>query len=301
MSATPIDLFLFASSLATASAVRSQNVRAAQAHRRVPAGAWAYLGSNKKRDDVIVALAKRGVVLLGETHYQAAHHHWQLQTIAALFSHRPDMVIGFEMFPRRVQPVLDRWSRGELDDTTFLREVDWSQIWGFAHELYLPLFHFARMHHLPMLALNIDRATNRQVAAQGLASVPSTEREGVSDPAPASSSYRDRLFEWFMKHPAASQDARAASERFERFVCAQQFWDRAMAEAIAGARSDGRRPLVVGIMGSGHIEYEDGVPHQLAALGVDDVATALPWRSDTDYPIHDSPIADFLYGVASTP
>jgi hypothetical protein len=43
----------------------------------------------------------------------------------------------------------------------------------------------------------------------------------------------DRLFEWFKKHPAAGQDARAALERFERFVCAQQFWDRAMAEAIA--------------------------------------------------------------------
>jgi hypothetical protein len=137
------------------------------------------------------------------------------------------MVLGFEMFPRRVQPVLDRWSKGELSESDFLREVDWAQIWGFAAELYLPLFTFFRMHRLPMLALNIDRATNRRVAAQGLASVPSTEREGVGDPVPASSFYRDRLFEWFKKHPAAGQDARAASERFERFVCAQQFWDRA--------------------------------------------------------------------------
>jgi hypothetical protein len=119
-----------------------------------------------------------------------------------------------------------------------------------------------------MLALNIDRATNCRVAAQGLASVPSTEPEGIGDPVPASSFYRDRLFEWFKKHPAAGQDARAASERFERFVCAQQFWDRAMAEAIAGARRDTRHPLVVGIMGSGHIEYGDGVPYQLTALGI---------------------------------
>lgn len=46
-------------------------------------------------------------------------------------------------------------------------------------------------------------------------------------------------------------------------------------EAIASARRDGQR-LVVSIMGNGHIEYGDGVPHQLAALGIDDVATALP-------------------------
>ena len=221
MSATSIHLFLFASSLVSASPGGPLGDRAPESGRRVPVGTWVCPGSDEKRDDALVALAKRGVVLLGESHDQAEHHRWQLHTIAALFSHRPDMVLGFEMFPRRVQPVLDRWSKGELNETAFLREVDWPQIWGFADELYLPLFHFARMHRLPMLALNIDRATNRRVAAQGLASVPSTEREGVGDPAPASSFYRDRLFEWFKKHPAAGQDARAASERFERFVCAQ--------------------------------------------------------------------------------
>src|SRR5665647_2409011 len=78
MSTTPNDLFLIASSLASASPVGSQNVRAAQAHCRVPVGAWVYPGSNEKRDDVIVALAKCGVVLLGETHDQAEHHRWQL-------------------------------------------------------------------------------------------------------------------------------------------------------------------------------------------------------------------------------
>lgn len=300
MSATSIHLFLFASSLVPASAIGPLGVRASQSARRVPVGAWVYPGNNEKRDDVLVALAKRGVVLLGESHDEAEHHRWQLHTIAALFSHRPDMVLGFEMFPRRVQPVLDRWSKGELNETTFLREVDWPQIWGIAGELYLPLFHFARMHRLPMLALNVDRATNRRVAAQGFAAVARGEREGVGDPAPASSSYRDRLFEWFKKHPGAGAEARADSEPFERFVRAQLFWDRAMAEAIAGARRDGR-PLVVGIMGSGHVEYGDGVPYQLAALGVDDVVTALPWRADTDYPADHPGIADVLFGVAPSP
>ena len=298
MRAISIHLFLLASGLVPASPLELLGVSSAESGRRVPAGCWVDPGSNQRRDDVFAALAKRGVVLLGESHDEAEHHRWQLHTIAALFGHRPDMVLGFEMFPRRVQPVLDRWSKGELDETAFLRDVNWPQIWGVADEFYLPLFHFARMHRLPLLALNVDRATNRRVAAQGFASVPNAEREGVGDPAPASSWYRDRLFEWFKKHPAAGHAARAASEPFERFVRAQLFWDRAMAEAIAGARHDGRRPLVVGVMGSGHVEYGDGVPHQLAALGVDDVTTALPWRADTDYPIHDPPIADVLFGVA---
>lgn len=47
-------------------------------------------------------------------------------------------------------------------------------------------------------------------------------------------------------------------------------------------------------MGSGHIEYGDGVPYQLAALRIDDVATALPWPADTEYPIHDPKLRIFF-------
>jgi hypothetical protein len=51
----------------------------------------------------------RDVLLLGEQHDDADHHQWQLQVLAGLHALRPEMIIGFEMFPRRVQPVLDRW------------------------------------------------------------------------------------------------------------------------------------------------------------------------------------------------
>ena len=59
-------------------------------------------------------MAKRDVVLLGEYHDEDDHHRWQVHTLAVLHALRPDMVIGFEMFPRRVQGALDRWVAGEL-------------------------------------------------------------------------------------------------------------------------------------------------------------------------------------------
>ena len=260
---------------------------------RVTAGAWFDVGRGLNCDEAIAKLANRAVVLLGETHENAAHHRWQLDTIAGLFDLRPDMVLGFEMFPRRVQPVLDRWSRGGLDEATFLSEVDWPQIWGFDARLYLPLFHFARVNRLPMIALNVDRKTNRRVAGEGFAAVSAAEREGVGEPAPASQAYRDRLLTWFKRHPGADADP----TRFERFVRAQLFWDRAMAEAIADALRGQQRRLVVGILGSGHIEYGDGVPHQLAALELGNVATALPWPAGAECPASTTPVADLLFGV----
>jgi uncharacterized iron-regulated protein len=182
-----------------------------------------------------------------------------------------------------------------LDEASFLSDIDWPRIWGFDPELYLPLFRFVQANRVPVVALNVDRETTRRVGAEGFGTVPVGEREGVGDPAPASSGYRDRLSAWFKRHPTPVADP----VRFERFVQAQLFWDRAMAEAIAGALRDLGRPLVVGIMGSGHIEYGDGVPHQLAALDESDIATALPWPADAECPISDPPVADLLFGVAS--
>jgi len=69
----------------------------------VPVGSWVDPASNEMRDDVFVALTKHAVVLLGETHGEVEHHRWQLHTIAALFGHRPDMILCFEMFSRRVR------------------------------------------------------------------------------------------------------------------------------------------------------------------------------------------------------
>ena len=298
MRATQICLILITAALSFGSPVEPLGARAAETRVCVPVGAWVIPGSEEKQEDVLKTLAKHDVLLLGESHDEAEHHRWQLHTIAALFSYRPDMVLGFEMFPRSVQSVLDRWTKGELDEAAFLREVDWQQSWGLNSELYMPLFHFARMHRLPMLALNIDRETSRRVAQRGLAALGS-EREGVGDPAPASSSYRDRLFELFKTHPADGAEPNAHSEQFSHFIEAQIFWDRAMAEAIAGALRNEPRPLVVGIMGSGHVEYGDGVVRQLAALQVNDVATALPWNSGADCPTPDPKIANLLFGLAS--
>lgn len=242
-------------------------------------------------------LAKSRVVLLGEKHDDPEHHRWQLKTLKALLGLRGDLVLGFESFPRRVQASLDHWISSELSPAAFLSEVDWQRVWGFDPQLYLPLFELARASRLPMLALNVDRETNRRAAAG------ETDRdalEGVGRPAPASAAYRDRLLGWFTRHPMADASTAVDPARFERFVRAQLFWDRAMAEAIVARVGREGSPLVVGVIGSGHLEYGDGVPWQLASLGIDRVVTALPWPADSDAPAASGLVADYLFGAVSS-
>jgi uncharacterized iron-regulated protein len=268
-----------------------------------PIGSWSVPGGGKvSGPDIIARAAKRSVVLLGEMHDNPEHHQWQLQVLAALHAVRPDMIIGFEMFPRRVQKALDQWVAGELSEAEFLVASDWNSVWSTDAKLYLPLFHFARMNRVPMAALNIDSRLRRATSAKGFEGVPENEREGITLPAAPSIAYLDYLLPFYSEHERSGKKKGEASRDdpdFRRFVESQQLWDRAMAQAIHSALDRPGRPLIVGIMGSGHIKYGYGVPHQLKDLGVTEVATLLPWNSGTNCGQIVAGLADAVFGVAS--
>jgi uncharacterized iron-regulated protein len=259
----------------------------------VQPAAWTRLDDGPPRivaaADVLPAMARRDVVLLGEQHDERDDHRWQLQVLAALHAQRPDMVIGFEMFPRRAQPALDEWVAGKLTVAEFLARVEWEKVWQLPAELYLPLFQFARINRVPMVALNVDQALVHAISEKGWAAVPDAQREGVGKPAPASRAYREFLAEAYDAHAAANGKpeprAPGPDRAFDRFVESQTTWDRAMAEALAGrvkSRPGAARPLAVGIMGSGHVRFGYGVPHQLRDLGVTNIGTLLPVAADVE-------------------
>jgi len=263
-------------------------------------------GSEIKQTALLKAMAKRPIVLLGEAHTSAEHHRWQLHTLAGLYGRNPNMVLGFEAFPRAVQPVLDRWIRGELDEKKFIELSRWNEVWRYDPDIYMPLFHFARMHRIPMRALNVERDLIRAVRHQGWASIDTKQREGVGDPLPPSKAYRESLAEVFQMHGDENNKKEtplspADQKRFESFIEVQTLWDRAMAESLAHVRMAGGEPLVVAIVGRGHVEYGFGISHQLSDLGIDNAAILLPWDKELSCDQLKSrdglAIADAVFGV----
>jgi uncharacterized iron-regulated protein len=115
-------------------------------------------------------------VLLGEQHDEPDHHQWQLQTLSALHAVRPVTAIGFESFPRRIQPVLDAWVAGELSPKQFLERSEWEKVWSFPAELYMPIFEFARVNRIPMVALNVERSLTKAVSDKGWDAVPDAQK-----------------------------------------------------------------------------------------------------------------------------
>ena len=266
-------------------------------------------------------LIDRQIVLLGETHDNGDHHRWQLNTIAALHSRVDRLVLGVEMLPRRYQTILDQWVRGELTQQAFLEAVNWQQTWGYDPDLYMPIFHFARMHRIQIIALNVDRQLVAKVGTDGWESVPVNEREGLTSPAPALPDYVRSLAEVYAsklrlrrsrgeatpdqdtdENPKPPPDLEQIMSRpdFNRFVEAQLTWDRAMAEGIKSAKTGDRNAMVVAIMGSGHLANFHGVPHQLEDLGLGGSAVLLPIEITRACERTFDGYADYLFSVDSS-
>ncbi|MFD2651087.1 ChaN family lipoprotein [Brucella rhizosphaerae] len=261
-------------------------------------------GAHRTHQSVMQDMAQKRVVLLGETHDRYDIHRWQMHICASLLALRDDLAVGFEMFPRRLQPVLDEWVEGKLDAETFLERVDWGKVWGFAADLYWPLFHFCREFRVKMLALNCRRDLVTRVGKEGWDAILEEERDGLTPARPASLAHREHLLRLTNGGPPAMQGKSADAPEFDRFVRAQQTWDRAFACNIATYLNEKPDALVLGIIGRGHMEYGFGTPDQLDDLGIDQVGVLLT-EDISEAPsapkIADMPaIADAVFGLAAS-
>ncbi|MGU3401505.1 ChaN family lipoprotein [Brucellaceae bacterium D45D] len=237
-------------------------------------------GKARTHRSVMNDMAEKRVVLLGEQHDRYDIHRWQMTVSASLLALRDDLAVGFEMFPRRLQPVLDEWVDGKLDADSFLERVEWGKVWGFSADLYWPLFHFCRDFRVKMLALNCRRDLVSRVGKEGWEAIAQEDRDDLTPPRPASLAHREHLLRLTNGGPAYMQGKSADAPEFDRFVRAQQTWDRAFACNIAAYLAQNPEALVIGIIGRGHMEYGFGTPDQLDDLGIDKVGVLLTQDGD---------------------
>ncbi|MCB1353234.1 MAG: ChaN family lipoprotein [Rhodobacteraceae bacterium] len=254
-------------------------------------------GAKLSHPEAIERLARGRVALLGERHDSAADHRFQELVIAGLAARVGDLHVGFEMFPRHLQPVLDAWCGEGMSEAEFLRETRWEEVWGFEPELYLPLFRLCRDLGLPMFAMNVARPVVSLIGREGWEALPGEYRDWLSPAFPASAAYRRYLF----AITGGVRPGRAAQSPedpvFDRFVRAQQVWDRAFACAIAQTCVGHPERRVVGIIGRGHLEFGLGTAAQLADLGIPGAGLALRGDADETPPCEgiEAPIANLLF------
>ncbi len=262
---------------------------------------------------LIDRLATADVVFIGESHAHRQHQQIEAHVLGELARRQPGAwALGLEMFPRAKQPVLDRWSAGQLEEREFVREVEWYKVWGFDWRYYRELLLRARDERLPVRALNLDAALVRRVGRGGMQALSPEERSALPL-LDLSWGDHQRLFRALIGMPAASAaphsprrgphgkdpHTSALSTMYE----AQVLWDTAMAEsALAYLEGAGRGKKMVVAAGSGHVLYGLGINGRLAARApslrqLTLLCDAMPGEAPAAGDHVSAGIADFVWGT----
>lgn len=231
------------------------------------------------------------VIYVGEEHPNPHHHAVELEVLARAYAVDPSLGLGLEMLPRALQPELDGYLAGTLDEAAFLKAVDWAHTWGYAWGFYKPLLEFCRAHRLPAYALNAPKALAHAVAFHGLASLSPDERKALPELQPGPAAHRELVREAFAQHPhGAFGDA-----AFERFYAAQLVWDETMAERVATVlAAPGAPARLVVVAGNGHTR-RFAVPDRAARRGARPYLTVRPVLDDERDDAVADQVADVLW------
>lgn len=207
-------------------------------------------GSRVDRDHPAVP-----VLLLGETHDNAAGHEQRLALLRELVGAGWRPAIAMEQFDREQQPALDRAMRECSDADCVVRMASPGKT-GWTWAYYAPVIALAMEFELPLLAANLSRADAGKVISGGLAA-------GLD----AQTRARYRLDQGL---PAALLAAQVEAVRvghcgklpeamlqpMARAQIARDIW---MARTVADHAANG----VVLIAGNGHVRRDIAVPYWL--------------------------------------
>ena len=244
-------------------------------------------------DDLVAEIADADVVFLGETHDSDEAHQLQLEVFAGLLERREHVILSLEMLERDVQPLLDAWLAGRIDEPTFLAGA---RPWPNWREHYRPLALLAKERGVPVLAANVPRPLAARVVREGLAAV-EWHRYTARGTDAGPGAYR-RRFEDEMGGDRPGMDS---------FFAAQCLKDDAMAEAIvdAAGRAARDRPLVVHLCGRFHSDWGLGTVERVQRRARDlelVVVTTLPREEAARMSAEDlRAIAKYAFVVRPTP
>lgn len=138
-------------------------------------------GEHSTLEAIAAAADGKKFVYIGEEHDSPDAHRWQALIIGALVKRGRDVVIGMEMYQRPKQGYLDMWTLGKFTEEQFLVESDWQGQWGFAWDLYRPIFVFAKENGLRMVGLNVPRDWVRTASRTGYDALPNEAKSDLPE------------------------------------------------------------------------------------------------------------------------
>jgi uncharacterized iron-regulated protein len=237
-------------------------------------------------EDFASDISRSAVVYAGEQHDQALHHRVQLEVLQEVHQRGGLTAMGLEMVDITQQGTIDAYMAGRISEDEFA--AFWKKAWGFAWELYQPLFAYAKEHALPVKALNAPSSIIRNIAELGLSGLKPEERallpkrvDPIADPR-------------YLAYVKATINGHGQLDpaREARMLEAMAAWNETMGQSVVDVLRQGCGSVVV-IAGMGHMLYRAGIGESVARRAQVRQSFVLP------YPLDDAstPLPELLKGL----
>ena len=185
------------------------------------------------------------VVVFGELHGHEVGAAWEMGLLEGLAAGDRPVALAMEFLERDVQPAVDAWLAGEMDDAAFIKAARQGPAYATTHG---PLLAFAKEHGLPVVAANAPRplVTRFRKAEDAyeawLETLEPEERATLPRTCvQLDDAYRAKFVEFM------------GPQRGPTFFRAQSLWDDAMAEAMADFRAAHPDHRVLFVVGAFHV------------------------------------------------
>ncbi|MEM6996302.1 MAG: ChaN family lipoprotein [Myxococcota bacterium] len=228
-------------------------------------------GNERTLPSVLDELAEADVVFFGERHTDDLTHRLEHAVVAGVAERREgELCLSLEMFERDVQPVLDEYVAGKIDEDWFLGRA---RPWPNYRTGYRPLVQAAIEVDAPVIAANTPRPLMRDLGGRGREAFDKLKAAHPEQlPAqmfPPSEAYQQRVGRALRGH------GHSASKGGDALWSVQNYWDNTMADAVAKARDKWPDRAVVHVAGGFHIEQHEGTVAQFKKRRADDVVKTI--------------------------
>jgi uncharacterized iron-regulated protein len=203
-------------------------------------------------DNLLQQARAADIVLLGETHDNAAHHALQQRLLAALAVETTRPALVMEQFDIEQQERLDAIMVSSAARDIKLAAYKALMKEGWEWQGYQPLLALAIDHGLPVLAANISRASLREVMRGGQDALGSGEAQRLG----MASGWRSEQQAALARDMADSHCDALPPAAIDALTLAQRARDAVMADRLLSVRG----AKAVAILGRGHVRQDLAVP-----------------------------------------
>ncbi len=234
-------------------------------------------GQEASFDAFVRDLADVDLVAFGELHYHPVGSRYELDLLRAMAAQERPVALAMEFFEADVQPALDDYLAGRIDEAEFRERTRQSDKYDDSHR---PLIEFCKEHQIPVIAANAPRPLVKNYRKSGLgydeylASLSDEERAQLPRRSvPPEDEFKRRFIDLM------------GPKRGSAFFGSMALWNDAMAESIADFRAAHEHHRVLLIVGGFHVAAHLGTITQYAERRPEDSLKVLLMQVLEDGPV----------------